>query len=35
MLHATYRKDDAFSQTISSIKRVLDPQAIIAPGRYI
>jgi 4-cresol dehydrogenase (hydroxylating) flavoprotein subunit len=35
MLRATYRKDDTFSQTISSIKRVLDPQAIIAPGRYI
>jgi 4-cresol dehydrogenase (hydroxylating) len=35
MLQSAYRKDNAFFETISAIKRVLDPHAIISPGRYL
>ena len=35
MLQPAHRKDSAFFETISSIKRILDPNEIVSPGRYI
>jgi hypothetical protein len=35
MLQPAHRKDNAFFETISSIKRILDPNEIVSPGRYI